>query len=167
MITLVRIVFLFLCIVIGRAQNPNPNQDYVESTETSSFYTDSFAYPVFMDNEMHLQGTIGYKFDDKFMIELQNYYDTYRTFDVHKVSLQLKNYVSDKLYFVNGVTMERELDKHGAITAKPRYFMTNGVGYDINNNIMMEVNHDLNFNKSNLGAYGMPSLLSVKSKIKF
>ncbi|MGS0526914.1 hypothetical protein ACU8V7_18960 [Zobellia nedashkovskayae] len=167
MITLVRIVFLFLCMVIGRAQNPNSNQDYVESTETSDFYTDGFAYPVFMDDEIHLQYSIGYKLDDKFMVELQNYYDTYRVFDVQKVSIRLKNYVSDKLYFVNGLAMERELDKHGFDTAKPRYIMTNGFGYDVNKNVMMEVNHDLNFNKSNLGAYGMPSLLSVKSKIKF
>ncbi|MBT9189644.1 hypothetical protein [Zobellia russellii] len=120
-----------------------------------------------MDNEMHSQFTIGYKLDDDFLIELQNYYDTYRSFDVQRVELKVKNYLSDKLYLVNGVAMERELDKHGANAAKPRYIMTNGVGYDINKNVMMEVNHDLNFNSSNIGSYGMPSLLSVKSKIKF
>jgi len=154
-------------MVIGRAQNPNPNQDFEQTTETSNFYTDSFAYPVFMDNEMHSQYTIGYKLDDKFMVELKNFYDTYRTFDVHRIELKLKKYVGDKLYFVNGVAMERELDKHGFKAAKPRYIMTNGVGYDLNKNVMMEVNHDLNFNKSNIGTYGMPSLFSVKSKIKF
>ncbi len=168
MITLVRIIFLLLCMAIGKAQSPaGTNQDFGQSTETSDFYTESFAYPIFMDNEMHSQFTIGYKLDDDFLIELQNYYDTYRSFDVQRVELKVKNYLSDKLYLVNGVAMERELDKHGANAAKPRYIMTNGVGYDINKNVMMEVNHDLNFNSSNIGSYGMPSLLSVKSKIKF
>ncbi|CAM3316089.1 hypothetical protein [Zobellia roscoffensis] len=167
MITLVRILFIFLCMIVGRAQNPQKSSAFDPQVETSKLSIEAFSYPVFMDNEMHSQFTLGYKLDEKFAVELQNFYDTYRTFDVQRVELKLKKYFSDKLYFVNGVAMERELDKHGFDAAKPRYIMTNGVGYDINKNVMMEVNHDLNFNTSNIGTYGMPSLFSVKSKIKF
>ncbi|CAZ94600.1 hypothetical protein [Zobellia galactanivorans] len=168
MITLIRIAFIFFIVAIGKCQTPEKTLQGVEPlTENSNFNTSAYSYPVFMDNEMHSEFLIGYEFDEKFMVELQNYYDTYRTFDVQKVSVRLKNYVSDRLYFVNGAAMERELDKHGANAPRPRYIMTNGVGYDINKNVMMEVNHDLNFNKSNIGTYGMPSLLSIKSKIKF
>ena len=87
MITLFRIVFLFLCMVIGRAQNPVTDIDFTQYqfAKTSKFYTNGFSYPLFLDNETHTQSTSGYQFDEKFLIQLNQYYDTYRTHDMQRL----------------------------------------------------------------------------------
>ncbi|WP_276165907.1 hypothetical protein [Zobellia alginiliquefaciens] len=169
MITLVRIIFFLLCAAIGKAQNPvlDLNLGQYQLAKSSKFYTNGFAYPVFMDNEMHTQATIGYQFDDNFMMELQNYYNTYRTHDLHRAELELKYYLNNKLYLFSGVAIEKSLDKHGQEAPKPQFMLTNGVGYEVKTNTMMEARYDLNINKNENKAPGKSSMFSVLSKFKF
>ncbi|CAM4194470.1 hypothetical protein ZORO111903_06455 [Zobellia roscoffensis] len=169
MITLVRIIFFLLCVAMGKAQNSvsDLNLGQYQLAKDSKFYTSGFAYPVFMDNEMHTQATIGYQFDDNFMMELQNYYDTYRTHDLHRVELELKYNLNNRLNLFSGVAMEKSLDKYAQKAPKPQFMITNGVGYEVKTNMMMEARYDLNINKNKNKSQGKSSMFSVLSKFKF
>ncbi|CAM3316048.1 hypothetical protein [Zobellia roscoffensis] len=169
MITLVRIIFFLLCVAMGKAQNsvPDLNLGQYRLAKDSKFYTSGFAYPVFMDNEIHTQATMGYQFDDNFTMELQNYYDTYRAHDLHRAELELKYYTNNKLYLFSGVAMENVLEKYGQKAPKPQFMLTNGVGYEVKTNMMMETRYDLNINKNKNKAPGKSSMFSVLSKFTF
>lgn len=169
MITLVRVVFIFLCMAIGKAQNPVTDIDFTQYqfATTSKFYTNGFSYPRFLDNETHTQSTLGYQLDEKFLIQLNHYYDTYRTNDIQRLELEFKNYLGDKLYLVNGVAMERSISKYEAGNSKPQFMMSTGAGYDVNSNFMIEARYDKNMNKKENQAIGKASLFRVLSKYKF
>ena len=169
MITVVRIIFLLLCMAIGKAQSSTVDIDFskFQFDPSSNFYTKNFSYPAFMDNEMHTQSTLGYELDEKFLVELRNYYDTYRDVDFYQLALEFKYYPTDNFYLVNGIRMERALSKYDNEVPKPQFMMTNGVGYDVNKNFMMEARHDLNITKEKNKAVGKSSMFSVLSKIKF
>ena len=149
-----------------QGQEVTPNFKGVNNQD-AKITTEAFSNPVFLNDEMHSNFAVIYEVDTGFLVELQGYYDTYLLGDVFRVPLITKYYVNDKLYFFSGFEFEADLDKYGRKPAPPRLKFKNGVGYDIDKNFSLEANHDLQFNKTNLGNYAAPKLFSFSGKYKF
>ena len=155
-------LYIFLLAVQLSGQEPPP----VDQVGQRGGIED-FAYPTFLNGEVHANFLVGYQMDPKFLAQLQGFYDTYILKDVFQVPLTAKWYVSDGLYLYSGVQMEMEREKYGRETTKPRFQVVNGVGYEVDANFTLEAKHDLQFNKGNLGTYGSPNMFSLSGKYKF
>ena len=71
------------------------------------------------------------------------------------------------MYFFSGMEMEKDLNKYGNEPAPPRLDFMNGVGYDVDNNFLIEARHDLQFNKTGNGQFTAPVMFSIGGKYKF
>ena len=161
-------ILLFVVLLAGQIKG----QNLVGETDTDpkskkGLFVEDFAYPVFLDEEMHSSFTVGYEFDAKFLVELQGFYDTYRLSDVFGMNFRSRYYFSSKFYLFSGIGLEIERDKYGLRPPPPRIKTTNGFGYDVDNKFSLEAKHDLHFNKTNFGNYGTPNLFSISGKYKF
>lgn len=134
----------------------------------SNIVVEDFAYPInLLNREQHSNFKFSYLLMPKFSIEMQGFYDTYLVSDVFKLPITTKFYITDKVYLFSGLEIESESDKMLLDLPPPQFKIKNGMGYDVKQNFFLQVEHDLHFNKSIIGAYGTPSLISLKGKYKF
>lgn len=134
----------------------------------SKLVIEDFAYPLNLVNrEQHSNFKFSYQVKPKFFVEIQGFYDTYLVSDIFKMSITAKFYSTEKLYLFSGVEIESESDKMLLNLPPAQLKIKNGMGYDVKQNFFLQVEHDLHFNKSNIGAYGTPSLFYLSGKYKF
>ena len=127
-----------------------------------------FAHKTFGNWEQHSDFTIKYSLDPQLSLELQGFFDTYIFEDVFKAPFIGRKYISKKLNVFSGVEVEarRLLFKNNSWTP-PLLKTKNGIGYDINTNFQLQLEHDMQFNNARPGAYSFPKLLSFRGKLKF
>jgi len=159
--------FIFLMSIPLNAQEEEPVADGLLLQE-SKLTVNDFAYPLIpYSSEQHSNFAVSYKVSSDFLIQLQGFYDSYLLADVFKLPITAKLYVFDRFYLFSGVEIESERDKMQINLPPPQLKYKNGFGYDVQNNFILEFEHDLHFNKSIHGAYGTPSLFSLKGKYRF
>ena len=160
------ILAFFICssIVYGQETQVVPDS---KAESQKPLNVDSFSYPTFLNGERHASFLIDYGLSEALRIELEGFYDTYLLGDVFKVSIAPKWYVSKRMYFFSGMEMEKDLNKYGNEPAPPRLDFMNGVGYDVDNNFLIEARHDLQFNKTGNGQFTAPVMFSIGGKYKF
>ena len=157
---------LFVLCVFG--QEKKISADSIEISKSKLSISDFAHIRPFGTFEQHSNFTIKYTINQELFLELGGNFDTYMLADVFKSSIIGRKYVSRKLNLFSGIEMEmqREVLNSNSLVS-PQFRSKNGVGYDINNNFQLQIEHDLNFNKTNVGIYSFPELLSLKGKIKF
>lgn len=107
-------------------------------------------------------------------VQFAGQYDTYLTSNIFKTNMSFKKYFGQKVYLFSGYELEMEQIKSNP-SSDPFEFIntfrgkyTNSVGYDNEQrNLNIELKHDLNFSKNNLGSFGTPSMLTLKGVYKF
>ena len=166
-IKIVLISYLILFGVHFYGQEKEIEKDSTKIPKTKLTISD-FSYNTFGSWEQHSSFQIKYNIDPSLSLELHGNYDTYILADVFKVPLIAKKYVSKRLHLFSGIEMETQRGVlKSKLWAKPQLKSKNGMGYDLNKNFQLQVEHDLFFNKSKTGIYSFPELFSLKGKLKF
>lgn len=161
------LLFVLCLFILGINAQEEKSDANSNKTGNAGVTITAFSYPTFLNNEMHSAFEVNYKLSEDFELELQGFYDTYRLADVFKAPLMIKWNLSDKLYLLSGSEIFIEQDKLRSRPPVLKVYMVNGMGYDINRNMMLEAKHDLHFNKSNFGVYSVPNLFSLTGKYRF
>ena len=130
------------------------------------------SYPLFLGGEEHSSFLVQYGFSESAQLELQGFYDTYLLTNRFRTSLLGKIYLDEKAYLLSGFDTEIEISKYGNKPVPPRLGFVNGVGYDVKDNLMLEVKSNLQLNNTKMGLFGesqikMPSVFTIGSKLKF
>ncbi len=103
-----------------------------------------------------------YELDPKFQVELQGFYDTYRTADIFDLSARMKWHPIEKVFLFSGLGLQIQRGKGFVELPTMPVRMLNGVGYKPNSNMTIEAVHDLNFSQN-----GTPNLFTIKGKYRF
>ena len=167
---ILRIIILLFFLFLGVQVNPQEQKtkEKGQSILESKLTISDFSYPrVWWSTEQHSNFTFSYKVQSFFLVELKGRLDSYLIADVIKIPITTKWYATDKFYLFSGIELESERDKLQLNLPSPQLKYKNGFGYDVKNNFILQFEHNLHFNKSVIGAYGTPSLFSLKGKYKF
>lgn len=152
----------------GFAQEQAPSHDSIPKSTL-----ESFGYSGFMNSEEHSQFIAKYRLDYKFLAQLEGFYDTYVISDRFRVSLLGKLNITEKLYLLSGADIETVTNtSQGFEKLPPRIGIINGMGYDVNDNFMLEFRSSIQINKSKMGSFGehfipTPQVYTLGSKFKF
>jgi hypothetical protein len=146
------------------SQSTNPSLNAISISGQS--------YPIFLNGEEHSSFMVKYGISKSTQLELQGFYDTYLMSNRFRTCLVGKAYVNDKLYVFSGLDVEIDIAKYGQRSQAPRLGVVSGVGYDSNENFMLEAKSIIQLNNSKVGSYGeslvpMPSVFILGSKFKF
>ena len=175
-------LFTIFFYVIISAQDPE--EPIRPSLLTDRLYSDGFVYPTFLFDEQHAWLKLGYEITNSTRFEVQAFYDKYATSEERlRIPLMVKSYFSSKWYSFAGAEPEYLLGKaHGprpvsgamqTVKLKPRLDGIGGVGYDVQEDFMLEakVNHQINNSKlpykGQESNAGKNSLLTIGGRFKF
>ncbi|MFK7812197.1 MAG: hypothetical protein AB8B59_06860 [Maribacter sp.] len=163
---------LLLVSLVVIAQEP---EDKVPLNPSSPYNWEhgSFSYADLGTGKEHSYFHITYQLNPKLFAELQVFYDSYTFSNRLRAELQLKRYLTQKLFVFSGLQIEAEtMVMPGNRILPPRIGAKAGVGYDVNDNFLLEVKSNFQLNKSLIGVFGerqirMPAVYTVSSKYKF
>ena len=173
------IIFLTLLLCTHVHSQDSDIEFDVAKPSTNRLFIEDFAYPEFFTGEQHSWFKIGYQVADRFLLEIQGFYDTYRAGSRFRMPILAKNYFGKKAYFFSGIEYEfalgqtsNELSPAGdeIPKLKPRLGYIGGVGYDINEDFMIETKTNFQINESKLQTLGQgqgKNVLTLGSKFKF
>lgn len=163
-----------ICIVLGALLLTQTVKGQVDSLlylleDFPQLQISGFSYPTFLNGETHSQFTINYPVNMNFDIELQGFFDTYPTADIMRYGLRGKYRVDNRTYLFSGTAIDLEIDGLTGAPLPPSYFVSNGVGHDLRENLNLELKHELQLNPSeeSVNGYNIPSLFTVNGKFKF
>jgi len=167
-IKIILLSYLNLFVVCVFGQEKKISGDSIEILKSKLTISDFAHIRPFGTFEQHSSFIIKYNINSKLSLELGGNFDTYMLADVFKGSIIGRKYVSKKLNLFSGIEMEMQKEVLNSNSLmKPQFRSKNGMSFDVNNNFQLQIEHDLNFNRSNVGIYSFPELLSLKGKIKF
>ncbi len=159
---LVSLFFFLLISTIVLSQSPEkPNVQI----ETHSY--------TFGNKEIHSFFSTKLFISKSLRAELDTFYDTYLLENRMRNSITVKKKLTKNFYVLTGVSSERIIGQSLVpLNRTPRYGVINGVGYDINDNMLIEAKSDFSINNTGLGAFGEPLLLTPQvytlvGKLKF
>lgn len=146
-------------------------------------YADGHSYPDFLFGEKHAWLLIGYSITGSTAVEIQAFYDKYVMEERLRVPLTVKQYFGSKWYVFSGVEYDFLLTSMENLDAiqqnitkpqiKPRLDYLGGVGYDVQEDFMLDVKVNQQINDSKLHYFGQKtntgrnSLLTIGGRYKF
>ena len=138
----------------------------------SKFETSGRSYPLFVDGEEHSSFLVSYLNSERLQIDLEGFYDTYMLANRFKTYVAAKYYLNDALYLFSGLDMEMDIDKYGGKPSAPRVGVVGGMGYEVNEQWMIEARSNIQSNTSKTGLFGesqraTPAVFTFGSKFKF
>ncbi|MGB2761456.1 MAG: hypothetical protein WBC58_15965 [Maribacter stanieri] len=164
--------FLFLFVIVSKGQvKENPPISNLPSSLIGLSIT-GHAYPDSAFGDVHKSLLVQYGLSKSTKIELQGFYDTYLLTERFRSSLLAKVYLSERLYVIGGLEAEVATENAGIGSTPYRLGFVAGLGYDVDQNLMIEVKANIQLNDPNFGAYGekhvvMPAAFVLGSKWKF
>lgn len=165
---MIRYCFVSILLVMTWAKS---NGQVVENEPRSSLET--FSYPLFLGHEQHSSMTFKYGINESLRVELQGFYDTYLLENRVRTALIFRQYVTKKLHVLFGGEAEIRLQNPTFdLKNAQRFSVTGGVGYDVDDNFLLEVKSNSQMGKSTIGPFGesiipTPQLFTLGGKIKF
>lgn len=164
--------YLLSGCLITLGQEP-VEKELLNSPRTSTLQYDAFSYADLGTGEKHSYFSVLYQLNPKLEAELRVFYDTYQISNRVRAEFLLKKYVTDKLYIFSGLEIEAETKvMPGRSILPPRLGAIGGVGYDVNDNFLLEAKGNFQLNNSPLGVFGerlvkMPEVYTVGGKVRF
>lgn len=162
-------LFFFLMIFLVSIAYGQENTEEFSTNETgiSNWQYDAFTYADFGTGEQHSYMSVIYELNPKLYLELQSYYDAYRSGDILDTSFRVRWYPVKKIYFFTGFGTQLQHAKVGKGLPVTPFRMVNGFGFEPNKNMSIETVHDLNFNTNSAGFNSTPNLFSIRGKYRF
>jgi len=164
--------FLFLFVIVSKGQEvEEPPVTNLPSSLTGLSIT-GHAYPASAIGDVHKSFMVQYGVSKSFQLELQGFYDTYILSERFRSSVLAKVYMNKRLYLLGGLETGIATENAGVAQTPYRLGFIAGAGYDVSENLMIELKSNVQLNKSNIGALGetqvtMPSVYTIGSKWKF
>lgn len=164
--------FLFFFVITSRGQTiEEPPVSVLPSSQKGLLITDH-AYPIGATGDIHKSFMMQYGVTNSLKLELKGFYDTYILSERFRSSVLAKVYINEKLYLLSGLETEVATEKTGVEQTPYRLGFIAGAGYDVSENLIIELKSNVQLNKSNIGAFGetqvtMPSVYTIGSKWKF
>ena len=159
-IVITQLCLLFGLIVLGQETN-------VDNTPIPPISISSIGYQNFYNDEQHSQFLMDWRVNEKNSLMINGYYDTNLLGDVFKTQLLFKREIVEKFYIFSGVEMGMERTIIGGAASRLNYKVINGIGYQIQDNFMIEAISESILGTQNFGGYGAGTLLKVQAKYKF
>ncbi|NJB70478.1 hypothetical protein GGR42_000940 [Saonia flava] len=171
---MIKYTFLLLCI--GLTYNVMA-QEIKKPKER--FPYEGHAYFGMDRNSVHKDFSIGYNLNTNWGVRLDGAYDKEMLYERFRIGMFVKKYLNKKMFLFGGMQLELDLldteirdinSYHIPKGDKYRTSYTIGLGYDINESILIEASYDNQLNNSRIGPVQLNSptdILLVKSKIKF
>ncbi len=169
---MLRLLLFLLWLIVSNITSliaqtaPDPNtRSTTKSTLTSN------AYPITVLGEEHASFIYDLPLSNRFLAELQGFYDTYAEGIRFRTMALLKWKVGRKLGLLAGLHTESELRRSSKNSAQKRIGFISSVEYQLMENILLDAKMDFQLNNASVGAYGepkirMPQVYTVGSKIK-
>jgi hypothetical protein len=126
-------------------------------------------YPAGVNNERHNSLEIINKIAEELHIQLEAFYDKFGTEQRIRAALLAKGYITERLYFIGGPEIEYDMNVESQGTARYRTSINLGVGYDVNNNLLLEARPNNQINNSTVGYYGSQGdydVFMIMSRVK-
>ncbi len=164
------IVFFFSGLVGLYGQEPKP--DPLGLVKQNNLTIEGFSYPLFLDSEEHASFLINYDLFEEMDVLLEGFHDTYVNSNRFRTALLGRYYLTERIYLLSGLELEREAKKDGGTPLSPRLGILSGAGYEVQENFFLEARANIQFNDSKLGSLGepvipTPALYSLGGKFKF
>lgn len=165
-----KILFFFMGLVVMYSQEPKP--DPLGLMKQGNLNIEGFSYPLFFSNEEHSSFLINYDLSEELDVLLEGFHDTYIVSNRFRTALLGRYYLTEKLYLLSGMELEREAKKDGRTPLAPRIGVISGAGYEVQENFFLEARANIQFNDSKMGSFGeplipTPALYSLGGKFKF
>lgn len=176
-----RFAFIVLVIIMFQLNAQDVFNNRANTWQlTDRLKVEDFAYPIFLDGEQHSWFKVTYDMSDSFLVELQGFYDSYRTGDRFRMPILAKQYFGNRTYLFTGVEYEFALgqtsnrimpDGEELPKLKPRLGYIAGFGHDVNETIMLEAKTNYQINDSKVETFGQDrgkkNVFTLGSKFKF
>ncbi len=161
---IVSCLFLMIIRVHGQVHEPR---------STLGLNLQTFSYPLFLGNEQHKELKLHFDLTENSKVEFQGFYDTYLLENRFRSAIAFKQYVNKNFYALIGAEVEwRQGVSLAPISKPPRYSVSGGFGYDVEDSFSLELKSNFALSKDSMGAFGepfisMPQVYSIGSKVKF
>ncbi|QWX84683.1 hypothetical protein H0I23_03285 [Cellulophaga sp. HaHaR_3_176] len=152
----------FLLTTVGLYAQEKPISNNLESLSVSSI-----GYANYYNDEQHSSFIVDWNINDKNALMLKGYYDTYTTGDVFKSQIIFRKPILKKLYVSSGVEMNVERTVIGGINNTKNFKTLNGIGYEVQDNLLIELMSETVIGKQNFNNNYSGSLIRLGTKLKF
>ncbi len=166
----ISLIMAVVCPLFSWSQHEAQKEKPSREIDINSF---GYAKTAFI-SEQHSSFVMNKPLGKGLSIQFAGAYDTYLTSNIFKSNVTFKQYFGRKVYLFAGYELEMEQMKSNPSIGTLEFIQTfrgkftNGIGYDnLKKNVNIELKHDLNFSKNNLGSFGTPNMLSLKGTYKF
>jgi len=169
---IILVCFLFLNLNVLFGQKIEQPQFNDQTSLLRGLSISGNAYPISALGELHKSFLLKYVLSTATQVELQGFYDTYTITERFRSSLLGKVYINEKLYLFSGLEAEVATENTGLNTLPYRFGFFVGAGYDISNDLTLEMKSNIQLQESNIGSYGeteinMPAIHTISAKWKF
>ncbi|MEX0291162.1 MAG: hypothetical protein AB3N14_18815 [Flavobacteriaceae bacterium] len=164
------VVLLFLCFtpVFGQEVIESVNADL----KNEFIAIEGAIYPEEVNGEQHRMAIIEFSISETFKTELQMFYNRFGDRNRFRTSLLTKLYLikNRKLYLFTGPEIEFDLNRKIQDYGPPRLSFNTGLGFDFNDNVLLEARFNKQLNNTRVGPYGelgRSDVFTVGSRLKF
>ncbi len=169
---MIRLLLFLLWLMVSNITSLIAQPAPDANTQTASKSTlASTAYPITALGEEHASFVYSFPLSDRFIAELQGFYDTYALGARFRTMALLRWKMNRKWSLVSGLHTESELPWFRRNNGQTRIGFVSGVEYQLMENILLDAKMDFQLNNASIGAFGepkikMPQIYTVGSKIK-
>lgn len=163
--------FILLVItVLGQFTEEEPPSN--SQSQLFSLSTSGHGYPVTAIGNIHKSFMVLYVISRDTQLELQGFSDTYLITERIRTRLGGKVHLNDTLYVLSGMEVETDTGNYNRALSLYRLVFVAGAGYDVSENLMIELKGNVQMNNANNGVcrdslIEMPAGYTIGSKLNF